>query len=247
VKRFESSAPLAIGSLSRAEPIRARTMEADAHVLAAQAGLTALLLFLLIVVAALFPVAVPGWWVGEWREWSFSAVLATVKAALLIALLVGLAAWGWLVYHSTELLWKREHMVSAPDAPASIPTAPAACRIEVDLRSFNGHLRKAWLDIPVPAEAFATFARAALNGQPVAVSRWTGAGKPFSRSEFETLRDWLIELSLAEWLNTQHRDQGWRFTRAGRHVLDKWLEWHVNASMHATGIENEPAHGPEGE
>jgi hypothetical protein len=248
VKRFEQAAtPLAIGSLSRAEPIRARSYEADAGVLAAQAGITALLLFLLIVVAVLFPVSVPGWWLGEWREWSFSAVLATVKAALLVALLVGLVAWGWLVYSSTELLWKREHMMAAPETPAPLPAAPATCRIEVDLRSFNGHLRKAWLDVPVPAESFATFARAALNGQPVAQARWIGKGKPFTRSEFEDMRGWLMEMSLAEWLDTRNHDQGWNFTHAGRHVLGKWLEWHAGTRKQAGDTENEPMRGPEGE
>jgi hypothetical protein len=243
--RFDTVAPappLKIGSMSRAEPIRARTYESDAGVLFVQSGIVGGLLAALIIVGLLFPVGGPGRWAGEW-EWS--STLVVIKIALMVGLLVTLALFGWLAYTSRELLWKREHMQAQPDAIP--PGPPDTCRIEVDLRSFNGHLRKAWLDIPVPAESFATFARATLNGQPVAVSRWTGTGKPFSRSEFETMRDWLIELSLAEWLDTRHREQGWRFTRAGRHVLDKWLAWHASMHVHGQVTENEAVHGPEGE
>jgi hypothetical protein len=239
--RFESSAPLAIGGLTRAEPIRARTMEADAGVLAAQVLFSMGLALALILTPFLFPCSTQ----EQWGGWRYDPTLLTIKLALIVVLLLGNALWWHLMLDSRQFLLKRETMHAAPEAAP--PGEPATCRIEVDLRSFNGHLRKAWLAVPVPAESFATFARAALNGQPVAVSRWTGQGKPFSRSEFETMRDWLMEMALAEWLDTRHREQGWRFTLAGCHVLDRWLNWYASVHVHGQVTENEAVHGPEGE
>jgi hypothetical protein len=247
-QRFDASAPLAIGSLTRAEPIRARTMEADAGVLFAQAGITALLLFLWLVVLLLFPVTVPGAWVGEWREWAFSGVLATVKAALLIALLVALGLFAWLAYRSERLLWKHEHMQAQPEQAE--PGEPRTFRVEINQPHPGGlgGRRTSWLDVPVPPELFVSFALAAVNGRPLTQGTWTGQGNPFSRAQFDALRDRLIELGLAAWRNQTEHARGVVLTTAGRHVLQAWLDqFHASTREHATGQEKQPAREETGE
>jgi len=48
---------------------------------------------------------------------------------------------------------------------------------------------------------------------------WTGAGRPFSRTEYYTLRDELIKAGFGRWKNERHHAQGWDLTAKGRAVM----------------------------
>jgi hypothetical protein len=241
-QRFESSAPLAIGSLTRAEPIRARTMEADAGVLFAQAGITALLLFLWLVVLLLFPVTVPGHWVGEWREWAFSGVLATVKAALLIALLVALALFAWLAYRSERLLWKHEALHAAPEATDSEPqvfTTVIEARVHQDERGPQDFPGLRFKQLRPTRVAF--FFDGILAGR-TSEAQWAG-----SVEDFRVVRNELMTHALMYWKNDAHHPSGCGVTAAGRAIMREYLSSLTRAHSDTTDHAKSDARETEGE
>lgn len=58
-----------------------------------------------------------------------------------------------------------------------------------------------------------------LDGERITQTRWVGAGRPLSRSEFDTARDKLIELGVLEWKNEDTHAQGVCFSVDGRERL----------------------------
>jgi len=62
-------------------------------------------------------------------------------------------------------------------------------------------------------------ARGLSAGKPFTLGAWTGAGRSFSRSEFEQLRHELISRGLVVWRNPGSPAQGVTLTAAGRAVM----------------------------
>ena len=48
---------------------------------------------------------------------------------------------------------------------------------------------------------------------------WTGSGRPFSRTEYYTLRDELIKGGYGHWKNERHHAQGWDLTAKGQALM----------------------------
>lgn len=75
-------------------------------------------------------------------------------------------------------------------------------------------------DCPASNEQLKQWAVAALAGQSVAVGRWVGQGRPFSRSEYESLLMWLAQ----QRPKVANLERGrWHVTEAGRYWLRKYL------------------------
>ena len=79
-----------------------------------------------------------------------------------------------------------------------------------------------FIDLPAGPEQLRKLADGLLSGRQFALSAWSGAGAPFSRSEFERLRDELIKRGLARWRNANAQAQGAELTLPGRAVLRRF-------------------------
>lgn len=150
----------------------------------------------------------------------------------LLALLAGIqnpAAWGGLAWVSVQtaawfmLLWRWLAL-----------TRPVETIIRQDLDG-DGHIGEPrqvrvivesddrrhveFIDLPASQEQLGRLAVGLLAGHSLSESAWTGAGGPFSRREFQHLRDELIRRGLVSWVNPSARAQGVELTKPGRAVM----------------------------
>lgn len=117
-----------------------------------------------------------------------------------------------------DTLWRTASPV-VPDPPAP---QPAQVRIELTEQTPGGGVqRMRILDLPIDDQRLAVFARAALEGQSLALAKWTGAGRPFRRGEYVELCD---RLEQAGWLIPARGNVGARLTAAGRSMLRKLID-----------------------
>jgi len=119
-----------------------------------------------------------------------------------------------------NLMWARSSLwrtispiVPEPDRPVAVS------RIEVTELTPAGNVQRMQiLDLPVDDARLRMFAKAALEGQSLAVNKWCGG--TFTRGEYETLCD---ELQRAGLVTTARGNQGRRLTAAGRAILRRLL------------------------
>lgn len=64
-----------------------------------------------------------------------------------------------------------------------------------------------------------TFYGALIRGDKNGIHNWTGRGKPLNPSEYESIRDTLINRSFARWRGKPGGLDGWELTPYGRHAL----------------------------
>ena len=189
-------------SMERREPKRAMTAESEVVVPLMQALFTGMLSVALIADLVFVP-------------WPWIALGG-------LFLLVVLGLWVWLIIDGRRMLWSeersREGALAAPE-----PVPPERFEIVIQQKTPAGH-STVWLDIPGKPAAFAQFARAAISGMPISEAAWIGAGNPYSKAQFGALRDTLLQRALLEWVNPDAHNQGLQPTRAGRVVLQAWLD-----------------------
>jgi hypothetical protein len=115
-----------------------------------------------------------------------------------------------------NLMWARSSLWRTVSPIVPEPDRPVATtRIEVaELTDGGGVQRMRILDVPVDDARLQMFAKAALEGQSLAVHRW--AGTMFSRSEYEQLAD---ELTRAGLLTAPRGSRPRQLTAAGRAIL----------------------------
>ena len=171
----------------------------------------------------------------------FDALLIPFLQALVTGLLFGLAgaAFGWLVKYESPgvlgvtvgtvaalLAWLAfrdraarlvEHdkgfiRESIPEPP--LPAEPKRQIIRIEMNQQEGR-QVDYIDLAASRKQLYQLAAGLLAGQQFSVSNWTGSGKPFTRSEFETLRAELITRGLARWRNERAPMQGAELTRSG--------------------------------
>jgi len=99
--------------------------------------------------------------------------------------------------------------------PQQAPALPASIRVEV---SRDEGRAVDFIDLPYP-EKLPALAAGLLAGRQFAQTSWVGAGQLFSRSEFDQVRDTMIERGLAAWKNPEAKAQGVTLTAAGRAVM----------------------------
>jgi cell division protein FtsW (lipid II flippase) len=78
-----------------------------------------------------------------------------------------------------------------------------------------------FIDLPASQDQLAELASGLTNNESFSQARWCGAGKPFTRSQFEQLRGELLRRGLISWLNPHARQQGYSLTIVGRHVVTR--------------------------
>ena len=154
------------------------------------------------------PVGAAAAWATGGPWWLAPAGMAAVSAA----------AWGWLLVDHRRLLWTTERVIGADLDRDGRLGPPQVVRLEVMTMDEAGRTRQVQiLEIPgISQEQLREFARAVTQeGRGLAVNYWTGTGKLFTRSQYETVMAELIRAGLV-------REAG-RFGRelsaAGRGVL----------------------------
>jgi len=70
--------------------------------------------------------------------------------------------------------------------------------VRIELLQDNGNTGN-YLSLPARFEQLVELGKGVTRGQGLAIGSWVGAGRPFSRAEFETLRDELLLRGLLEW------------------------------------------------
>lgn len=153
--------------------------------------------------------------------WTGAPWWAPPAAALAIGGVTFAASSVALVTDHRRLLWALEETVSLdPDRDGTVgePLDPEILRVE--LTRDNGR-RMDYIDLPGTPDQLRSLAVGLLNGKGTSEAAWTGAGRPFSRSEYAALRAAMIERGLSSWANPDHHAQGWELTAAGRAILRK--------------------------
>jgi hypothetical protein len=149
----------------------------------------------------------------------------------------GLVMFGWTWYElldDTRALLREREVYVTDDHPRLDTWGPeepeepveSVVHLEVDQRREDGGPRGAWRDLPVNPDHFRTWARAALAGQSLAQTSWTGRSGLFSRSQYDSLLTFLSDAGIVEWVNPASTSQGRRLTRAGRAALEHYTETH---------------------
>jgi hypothetical protein len=69
--------------------------------------------------------------------------------------------------------------------------------------------------LPATHDQLYELAHGLLNGIPFTVQDWTGKNRPFSKSEFNRLKNEMIKRKLLEWVNPKFHRSGMQLTRAG--------------------------------
>jgi len=173
-------------------------------------------------------------------------VLKSLFLGFTTGVLVGLLAWAfnatfspWLAFavawfvvmpfsfwrYSERAMWMIERIAGADlngDSFVGQPTqqqAPAlTAPIRVEVSRDEGRAVD-FIDLPVKPEKLPQLARGLLAGRSFNQTAWTGSAGIFSRSEFDALRDTMIQRGLLAWRNPESKAQGCDLTAAGRAVM----------------------------
>ena len=152
--------------------------------------------------------------VAAWA-WSLPAWLVALGG-----LLAFLFTWLLLSAFSRSLLVQSEYQRAEP-APVAAEQPPAQVkRVRLEIVDDAGK-RRQYADLPIEVDALTATARAIQAGRAFSVASLTGRGQPLSRSQFCTLRDWMIsnDNQYAAWVDPANRQAGVKFTRRGKALL----------------------------
>lgn len=152
----------------------------------------------------------------------FGAAVANLAAWPVIetGVIVGLAG-ALLTWWDTQNRWAGavRYVLAGPDPdllqlePGPDPEPAQLVRVELkDDRTTQ------LIDLPASPAQLDSLAAGILAGKGLTVAGWVGIGKPFTRGQFETLRDVLINRNLARWINGS-KAAGCELTPAGRAVI----------------------------
>lgn len=84
------------------------------------------------------------------------------------------------------------------------------------------HQHSQYLDLPLSTQQITVVAALLASGRPFALASFAGQGKPLSRAEFESLRDYFFEHGLARWRNDRAPNQGIELTPPGRALMRRF-------------------------
>ena len=81
-----------------------------------------------------------------------------------------------------------------------------------------------WLDLPCSVQDLAQIAKRLQAGASFSHAGLAGRYRPISRSQYEALRDVMLQRGLLYWINPAAHSQGVELTRAGRAVIRHFSE-----------------------
>lgn len=174
-------------------PARAAGVGSDVAVPLWQSAISGLILAVLSV------------WPVTWFAWSWFIPVAVGGVTWSVT-------WFLLLREHRRSLWQvetyQQERLAAP-APAA-----AAIGVKLQVQEDDTHFRFA--ELPIDRGTLGAVARAVANGRSFTVAGMTGRGKPLSRSQYETLREWLFSADYARWVDDGNHASGVEFTAKGR-------------------------------
>jgi hypothetical protein len=179
------------------------TYAAAAFIPFVQASITGVLIGICILVVL---------WVSDnWQYLEWSLVAGVVVWAIVWVLL----QTRWLSLTAIERVVNMDINNDGyiGDAPRDI------VRVQINQTHPDGRVTWTNADLPASLQQLSILAAGLINGLPFAEAKWSGAGKPFSLSEFRALRDEMIARGLLAQANTKDIRQGYTLTAAGRAVM----------------------------
>jgi hypothetical protein len=100
---------------------------------------------------------------------------------------------------------------------------PPTTRIELIKTDQDHNLVEGdYINLPAEPEQLAQLADGLSQGYSLSINKWTGRGKPFTRSQFETLLDVFHTRGLAAPLSAKSPNSGYALTVAGKHVISRF-------------------------
>lgn len=138
---------------------------------------------------------------------------------LLTWLLVQAAAWLWLLLGWRGVVLNRLEQMTQHDLNKdNFIGPPITSNVRIEL-SENGGQTTRFINLPGSEEQIAGLARGLLEGLSFTEAAWTGAGRPFTRSQFVAVRDEMIRRGLARWHNPGSPARGASLTNKGRAIM----------------------------
>ena len=131
-----------------------------------------------------------GYWQG-WEEYAAIALMAGAIAALISWLDDG-RGWKRLAYGEMEAA-----------QPVVVEAEARTLRLEL----YKGS-QTVYAELPMSFEQAQELARGLLAGTPFSEASWTGAGRPFSKGQFQQMREEFVKRGLARWRNKGAPAQG---------------------------------------
>ena len=150
-----------------------------------------------------------GFALASWQKWEGPASLA---------LLAG-AAGAMLTFTTGILAWRRETYGQQEPIFHVADAEPKRVRIELVKPGDGPSQTTQFIDLDISPEQLGILADGLLNGKPFTENVWTGFGKPFSRSQFASLRAEFMRRGWADWRNPEAPAQGVTLRPPGRAVL----------------------------
>lgn len=146
-----------------------------------------------------------------------------------IFLLVGGSSCAFLVWLVLLRHWLRlvDFQAGFQPAPKVQVIEPAEHQSSVSIRLFeeqNTYWRGDFLELPATHQQLRLLASGVVSGSSLAENAWCGANKPFSKAQFQELRQALLERGWLQWRNQKAPAQGCEVTHVGRRVFSYLAE-----------------------
>lgn len=132
----------------------------------------------------------------------------------LLMWLMSIAAWHSAAYRQPQVYVSQPEIVEAEEYDA----LPEPERIRVRIIEADGR-SETWSSLPCSEPQMRALCSGLASGVPFAHSHWVGAGKPFSRAEFEAVRDEMLQRNLIRWINPDARAKGVELSPGGRALV----------------------------
>jgi len=142
-----------------------------------------------------------------WLKWADPWAMGLIAAG-------GGAVLWWV---SSILMWREA--VYADLRPVIPPVvAPQEVAVETVRVDFREEGRMAFPELPASAGQMKDLAIGLLAGAPFSEATWCGEGRPFSRGQFQAVREEFRRQGWARWRNERATNQGMEISPAGRAV-----------------------------
>jgi hypothetical protein len=134
--------------------------------------------------------------------------------AILIMWLIAINSWHSAAYYQPQVYVSQPEIVEAEQ----YDMLPEPTPIRVRITDADG-MGETWSSLPCTEPQMRALCAGLAAGVPFAYANWCGAGKPFSRTEFEGVRDEMLQRNLIRWVNPTSRQAGVELSPGGRALV----------------------------
>lgn len=127
-------------------------------------------------------------------------------------------AWVFFLWRWLDLTVPLERFLKQDINHDGIVGAPIQETIKLNIIKDNGRHQE-FIEFPCSKGKLLELAEGILNGEAFTYANWAGAGKLFSRGEFEHIRDIFMHQGYLRWVDAWNHDQGVEWTEDGMLIL----------------------------